>query len=237
MGIIGNAVTLGGGGGITATDAILRVQAPAGSTVTITKGTTTKTDVGHENADDNTVYDYYFVIHQSQFDSTTPWTVTATLGTSTATGTVTIDTADEYDLVLNYLFYIQKSGEGLQVEMGWKASGGNVTVTFGANAIVVAPSGSSGNTAYVGTKTKIDVTNYSQLVVVCPSGSGAQGVIGFYSVIYSSGAYSDTWGTPVASGTLQNGTITIDISNVSGEYYLNFETFAARTITDIYLAP
>lgn len=234
--ILGNPLALGGGN-LLPTDAILRVQAPAGSTVTITKGTTTKTDEGHENADDNTVYDYYFIIHASQFDSVNAWTVTATDGASTATGTVTIDTADEYDLILNYLFYIQKSGEGLQVEMGWKASGGNVTVTFGANAIVVAPSGSSGNTAYVGTKAKVNLTNYSQLVIVCPSGTGEQGVIGFYSVIYSSGSYSENWGTPVASGTLKNGTITIDISNVSGEYYLNFETFAARTISDIYLAP
>lgn len=93
----------GGGGGLKATDALLRVQAPAGSTVTITKGTTTKTDLGHENADNHTVYDYYFIIHQSQFDSVNAWTVTATLGTQIATSVVLIDLADEYDLVLSYL--------------------------------------------------------------------------------------------------------------------------------------
>lgn len=102
--IYGNAVMLGGGdGGLTATDAILRVQAPAGSTVTITKDTTTKTDLGHENANDHTLYDYYFIIHQSQFDSVNPWTVTATLGTQITTSAVIIDLADEYDLVLSYL--------------------------------------------------------------------------------------------------------------------------------------
>lgn len=108
----------GGGGGLKATDALLRVQAPAGSTVTITKGTTTKTDLGHENADDNSVYDYYFIIHQSQFDSVNSWTVTATLGAQSKTSTIIIDAADEYDMVLSYLLpagyqlveYLQSTG-------------------------------------------------------------------------------------------------------------------------------
>ena len=89
----------GGGGGLTATDALLRVQAPAGSTVTITKGSTTKTDQGHENANDNTVYDYYFIIHASQFDSINPWSVSATAEYGvTNTGTIVIDMPDEYNL-------------------------------------------------------------------------------------------------------------------------------------------
>ena len=96
----------GGGGGLKATDALLRVQAPAGSTVTISKGTTTKTDLGHENADDHTVYDYYFIIHASQFDSVNPWTVTATLGEDSATSTIIINAADEFNLTLEYLYYL-----------------------------------------------------------------------------------------------------------------------------------
>lgn len=98
----GMIIRRGGGASLKATDALLRVQAPAGSTVTISKGTTTKTDLGHENADDHTLYDYYFIIHQSQFDSVNPWTVTATLGSNTATSTVVVDSADEYDVVLSY---------------------------------------------------------------------------------------------------------------------------------------
>lgn len=92
----------GGEGGITSTDAILRVQAPAGSVVTISKGSTEKTDEGHINADDNTKYDYYFIIHQSQFDSVNPWNVTAVLGTKTSTKTIVVDSSNEYDLVIVY---------------------------------------------------------------------------------------------------------------------------------------
>lgn len=92
----------GGGGGLSATDALLRVQAPAGSIVTISKGSVSKSDNGHENADINTIYDYYFIIHQSQFDSVNAWTVTATRGDDTNTSTIIIDSPDEYGLVFSY---------------------------------------------------------------------------------------------------------------------------------------
>lgn len=108
----------GGSAELEATDAVLRVQAPAGAIVTISKGTTTKSDAGHENADDSSVYDYYFIIHQSQFDSVDPWTAVASLNGKTASKTIIINIADEYDLVLDELLsttyqrveYLQSSG-------------------------------------------------------------------------------------------------------------------------------
>lgn len=87
------------GGGFNRHDALLRVQALAGSLVTITKGQYHKSDLGHENAQDHTVYDYYFIIHQSQFDSVNSWTVTAALNGEVSINTIIIDSADEYDLV------------------------------------------------------------------------------------------------------------------------------------------
>lgn len=111
----------GGGGGLQDTDALLRVQAPAGSVVTITKGGMTKTDHGHENALEPTVYDYYFIIHQSQFDSVNPWTVTAVLGATTYTDSVIIDSADEYDIQLSWdgvIFSLYD--EHIEVTGGWE---------------------------------------------------------------------------------------------------------------------
>ena len=98
------------GGGFNRHDALLRVQAPAHSAVTITKGTYHKSDVGHENAQDHTMYDYYFIIHQSQFDSVNPWTVSATLEGATRSQTVIIDTADEYDVFISFIVYLIKDG-------------------------------------------------------------------------------------------------------------------------------
>lgn len=94
-----NMVGGGGGGGLSATDALLRVQAPAGATVTITKGTTTKTDQGHENADDNTLYDYYFIIHASQFDSINPWSVVSTVDGIINTKNIVVNAPNEYNLI------------------------------------------------------------------------------------------------------------------------------------------
>lgn len=100
--MIGKTNAGAGGGHLNDTDALLRVSAPAHSIVTITKGSTVKSDHGHENAIDSNFYDYYFIIHQSQFDSENPWTVTATLGEDSASDTVIIDLADEYDVNLSY---------------------------------------------------------------------------------------------------------------------------------------
>lgn len=116
-------VNAGGGGGLQSTDAILRVIAPAGSTVTISKGGVSKSDLGHENAADHTLYDYYFIIHASQFDSVNPWTVTATLGTQSISNSIIIDTADEYDIVLSYTLWLVKDGitqDGAFIALGKK---------------------------------------------------------------------------------------------------------------------
>ena len=110
---------IGGGGSFTATDAILRVQAPLNSIVTITKGSVTKTDLGHENADRPAIYDYYFIIHQSQFDSVNAWTITATKGTDTNSTQIIVNASDEYDVLISYnvpldvyqsVEYLQSSG-------------------------------------------------------------------------------------------------------------------------------
>lgn len=97
-----NMVGGGSGGGMSATDAILRVQAPANSVVTISKGGVSKSDNGHENADNNTIYEYFFIIHQSQFDSVNAWTVTATRGTDTNSKTIIVNTSDEYYVAIGY---------------------------------------------------------------------------------------------------------------------------------------
>ena len=99
----------GGGGGPTASDAILTVTAPAGSTITATKGSATLVPTLWTTADGNQEC-ALFVIEPEQFDSSTPWTVTATLGTDTATDTVTIDSNKRYDVELSYNLYIIKNG-------------------------------------------------------------------------------------------------------------------------------
>lgn len=132
-------VNAGGGGGLQSTDAILRVIAPAGSTVTISKGGVSKSDAGHENTDDNTLYDYYFVIHQSQFDSVNPWTVMATLGSQTKTETIIINAAKEYDVAIAYAIYFVKDGV-IDTALTSEITGGSITQKSGYVQFATGPS-------------------------------------------------------------------------------------------------
>ena len=92
----------GGGSGPSASDAILTVTVPTGSTVTMTKGGLSLTPTMWVQAADNTLDCALFVIAPSLFDSQNAWTVTATLSGDTASDTVTIDSNEQYDVVLSY---------------------------------------------------------------------------------------------------------------------------------------
>lgn len=237
-----------GGGGLIDTDAILRVSAPAGSVVTITKGGVTKSDHGHENAEDHTLYDYYFIIHQSQFDSQNAWTVTATLNGDTATDTIIISSSDEYDVVLSYMLYLFKDGETFDtVTGGWSASGWS-SVNAGSisdNVIKVQGSGGGGNPGLLATANAIDVTSYSTLVFkgnltgIYVSGSTRKGIekTGLYSS-KSASANGATFDKADETGTF---TQTVDISAVTGSFYVACRTAnptsSSATFSEIYLLP
>ena len=235
----------GGGGGLAATDALLRVQAPAQSTVTITKGAVTKSDAGHENADDHTVYDYYFIIHQSQFDSVNAWTVTATDGTDTATDTVIIDAADEYDVALNYYFWLYKDGVMETTVSGGltaAATGGTGgTITFNADNITITGQGnsSSGPNRTVCTVNTMDLTNYSKIVAEFTSSKdGFMGATTNRSTPYS-------WGVRTAQNTTTGTAVTVeaDCSSATTGWYVGFGYNGAAnaasyiTLTKLYLVP
>lgn len=217
----------GGGGSLKATDALLRVQAPAGSTVTISKGTTTKTGLGHENADDNSVYDYYFIIHQSQFDSVNPWTITATLGSKTANSTIVINASDAYNVEIIYNLYLIKNG----IEQ----------VTFvTSNCTKAAYSGfikyESDNSTYISYFKigNIDVTRFStielDIVDTGFSWNGKEGQAPGMGYSSSDPTFSNTNGavSPYdaaikfnnSTGAINANAYTLDVSNVTGNKYI-----------------
>lgn len=175
-------VNAGGGGSLQATDAILRVIAPAGSTVTISKGGVTKSDLGHENAADTSLYDYYFIVHQSQFDSVNPWTVTATLGTDTASDTIIINSADEYDVELSFRYWFVRNGDLIKefTTVGMKPSSssgyaaGAPTVTDDGSYISMGfPTQSGSNRSGIAyANVAVDLSRYSTLRVVGTARNG-----------------------------------------------------------------
>lgn len=110
----------GGGGSLKDTDAILTVTVPTGSTVTMTKGGVTLTPTMWVQAADNTLDCALFVIPPSLFDNVNAWTVTASLSGDTASGTVTIDSNEQYDVYLSYTYYLYREGnEYSAITGGW----------------------------------------------------------------------------------------------------------------------
>ena len=217
--MIGRTNTGGGGGNIKGTDAILRVIAPAGSTVTISKGGVSKSDLGHENASDPTFYDYYFVIHQSQFDGVNPWTVTATLGGDTASNTVVIDSADEYDLILLYKEYYYDSGdEFLDITGGWIATGSSGS---SGGSIVNQPTYLEIKKVYGGnisamTTNSIDLSEYNTLHFEIESKINSSNNQIIYGVSIAGGSNVEVQGTTTGNIIYNTRThFTVDISSTS----------------------
>lgn len=97
-------VRRGGTGGMSVNNAVIHVNAPLGSTVTFSKGgVVTKTinpGNAHTNIDGKTA-DYYYAINASSFGT---WTMTASkTGETSASETVTVSAAKEYDVDLQYI--------------------------------------------------------------------------------------------------------------------------------------
>lgn len=218
----------GGGGGLSATDALLRVQAPAQSTVTITKGSVTKTDAGHENEDDNNYYDYYFIIHSSQFDSN-PWTVTATDGTHTKTGTIVINAADEYDLLLEYKLWLYNLGDvNSSLAGSWRGGQtnwsqtsyptGNPTVEFEPIGRIYFSLGTTGQRQACLVRDRvIDMSAYTTLVmdlqIETNAASGQIALVASGNVTAGQQLASTN-----ASKVTTRQTVTADVSSVSSAY-------------------
>lgn len=96
---------VGGGGGFAPSNAIVGITAYAGSTVTISNGTVTKTvtaDKSHVLSDLSSFAIYYFGIPSGMFSSSVPWSIVAEYQGEETTATVIVDTNAFYDIVLTY---------------------------------------------------------------------------------------------------------------------------------------
>lgn len=221
----------GGGGKLKNTDAVLIVTVPTGSTVTATKGGTTLMPTMWVKAADTSLDCAIFSIPASQFDSTTPWTITATDGTNTASTALLITTNKEYDVTLLVTLFIYNVGDQCSSATGgW---GGNGTYRL-AKTYINVPLAFGGDYANVRTNTKIDLTDYQTLyfewdgsINVGTGGTNitmwvASNQISKSDVDAPSGATIRNQVGNTQTGTITLGTRQLDVSNLSGEYYIGF---------------
>lgn len=210
----------GGGVGCADTDAMCRVIAPAGSTVTFSRGAVTKTSTGHQNAVDSSQYDYYFVVPSSAFSSS-PWTATATLNGKTDSLTVVINAADEYDVLLSYDTFIIRNGV---VQAGYtlnSVTGSSVTapvITSENGYLNVKLKSSSG--VYV----EIDRTGYTELYLDSGIANGANFNWAYFGFSSSTSWSNDYWDTTNSvyyhyAQWYPHGTLPFDLTQTTRNYF------------------
>ena len=241
-------VNAGGGGSLQATDAILRVIAPAGSTVTISKGGVSKSDLGHENAADTSLYDYYFIIHASQFDSVNPWTVTASLGAQSISDTIVVDSADEYDLTLLYTLYLIKNGAsqvGSLTALALAPSGVTALapdISYASTYIQIGWSSTGserGGIVYV--PVRVDLSKYSVINVdgtvqnhTNLAGNAAlSGWTAFGSTQADNRVLNQALSNSTGSSSYVSFSDSIDVSNVTDFVYLGVNSFRNSSVYSV----
>ena len=101
----------GSTGGPSPNLAVLHINAPTGSTITLSKGGVTvnvlEASKGHTSAKDSRLADWYYAISASNYGT---WTVTASYGEDSVSSSVAIDLVKQYDVELTYELYIIKNG-------------------------------------------------------------------------------------------------------------------------------
>ena len=236
------------GAGIKGNDAILRVIAPAGSTVTISKSGVSKSDLGHENAADNTLYDYYFIIHASQFDSVNPWTVTASLGAQSISDTIVVDSADEYDLTLLYTLYLIKNGAsqvGSLTALALAPSGVTALapdISYASTYIQIGWSSTGserGGIVYV--PVRVDLSKYSVINVdgtvqnhTNLAGNAAlSGWTAFGSTQADNRVLNQALSNSTGSSSYVSFSDSIDVSNVTDSVYLGINSFRNSSVYSV----
>lgn len=234
----------GGGSGPSASDAILTVTVPTGSTVTATKGGVTLTPTMWVQAADNTLDCALFVIRPSLFDSQNAWTVTASKSPYSDTQSVTVDSNKQYDLTV-YLpvplyyegtYFNDLSGGFETTNRRYDSSSAqakNPTITENTTYFNYYLTNGAGTYQTVN---KIDLTSFSVLKVSAKGNSSGNVTVGADTgATYwnnSFAAYARINSTSASSRT----TFNIDISGLSDQYYVAFASsgISETRSADIY---
>ena len=206
-----------GGGGSTKLYACIGVTYPSGATCTCTNGTKTLKAKGTSGT---AIFNV---------PSTGTWAVTATNGDKTASKSVSI-TAEGQTVVVELIYALYNKGEqGVAWEVYSKEAYGEVT--FASDAIQVRYTNSSGGVTgtVVNTVEPIDLTDISTLTVKMNKTTTTVYNVG---VVKSKFTYSSigrdvyaAWvDTNQKTGDL---TLTVDVSSLTGSYYVAFCGYAA----------
>lgn len=216
-----NMVGGGGGGKLKDTDAVLIVTVPAGSTVTATKGGTTLTPTMWVKAADASLDCAIFSIPASQFDSATPWTITATMGTQSESGTVLITTNKEYEVTLSYYFSLfDRTQDSFDfISSGFEKNSYLSLTDYSGSYVRFTASGEYNPCGSWKTPLPNDVSQYSTLDICVYGSADSRNKVGVTNTIVTS--YSaDTWIAYHAIPANEGSVVQIPVtSSMAGKYF------------------
>ena len=212
---MGEAFITRRGGSSAKVYAVIGVTYPSGATCTCTNGSKTLTAK-------DTSGKAIFVI-----PSTGTWTVTAVSGSKSTSKTVSITAEGQVEtVVLAYEYVIFNSG-GLNSAYSDGGGGATVTVTTGSSGVKILkfPHGGGYNRmAYL--KPAVDLTDYKTLKI---SGfATADRKFAVWKTVPDSDNAGMTASVVIKQGTSKS-SYTIDVSNLTGNYYLGTEYAAGDT--------
>ena len=243
-------LTVSGGGIFSANAAVLHVLTPVGSTVTIAKGSATKVCTAgksHTNNRDTGFADYYFSLAASEYGT---WTVTAALGSDTASKTVAVSTNRKYDVELSYYDYFYNLGDTcdavtggyIQLQSGdISAAEASALLAYNTDNVEIGPSSNTSRHTGIATDSMIDLTNYSTLFVDYTSdGEEGQTYTGQakFGVTKQITRYSwyNKLGGSAASATLPTAATrqiaSLDVSELNGTY--NIAVWETGKVVKVY---
>lgn len=190
--------------------ATINITYPAGSTCTCTNGSTALTAPDTSGTWVCTV------------PNAGTWTVSSTDGDKSKSADVVITTDGQTESVtLLYITYLFKDGETYDsLTGGWQG-------TVNAEKQALQLSAAAGKTAAAYTKSKVNITGYSTMLVTTDVANN----IGLYLII-TSVVPGETWNR-VAEVEIANGAskISLDISKITGEYFIWLSAYSEKGAT------
>lgn len=244
----------GGSGSIQSTDALVRIVTDYGSSVSVTAGGTTKNLKPLQIIGASGKSCYYDLVKPGNFSSTAR-NYTASLGSDTASGSIVVNAAGEYtsdlsywngQLYLNGNQYASHTGGWVtkKVKSGRYLPGTTYPVTaayptleFGSDTMVasISASNNANNSGSVLTANAVSLTNFNTITFELNNSgiSYTRPVICYVTNVDTEegGIYS-----PAVENTeyyVGDKTVTLDISGLSGNYYVGFNIIAEGSGTSI----
>ncbi|MGM9588313.1 MAG: immunoglobulin domain-containing protein [Candidatus Limivicinus sp.] len=140
-----------------------------------------------------------------------------------AAGTVTSRTAT---VTVTDLYLYNEGDQCTENSGGWKfEAGSGVTCTFEADSMYLHVTGSSSNVAAAYTNQKIDLTNFSTLNVDIEGGTdSSESIYSGAAVCTDNTSAQPRYASPVANietTSWSRQTLSLDISSISGSYYIS----------------